>query len=81
MFEKETCRMIQGEMVLLEGVWIGNLYKLLGRTINDECNSFVVPKIGAKEEETPTVSGENTMLWQHILGHIRENGLRVLHSK
>jgi hypothetical protein len=27
-FEKETCRMVQGEMVLLKGVWFGTLYKL-----------------------------------------------------
>jgi hypothetical protein len=26
-FEKETCRMVQA-IVLLKGVWIGNLYKL-----------------------------------------------------
>jgi hypothetical protein len=27
-FEKETCRMVRGAMVLLKGVWFGTLYKL-----------------------------------------------------
>jgi hypothetical protein len=32
-FEKETCRMVQGEMVLLKRVHIGTLYKMLGSTM------------------------------------------------
>jgi hypothetical protein len=40
-FEKETCRMVRGAMVLLKRVWIGTLYKLQGRTISNGCNSFV----------------------------------------
>ena len=28
MFEKDTCKMVRGAMVLMRGVWIGNLYKL-----------------------------------------------------
>jgi hypothetical protein len=27
-FEKETCKMVRGAMVLLKGVWFGTLYKL-----------------------------------------------------
>jgi hypothetical protein len=45
-FEKETCTMVRGEMVLLKGVWIGNLYILQGSTISDGCNSSIVPNIG-----------------------------------
>jgi hypothetical protein len=56
-FEKETCRMIRGAMVLLKGVFIGTLYKLQGRTISDGCNSSIVLDIGVEEERTPTVSG------------------------
>jgi hypothetical protein len=80
-FEKETCRMVRGEMVLLKGVWIGNMYKLQRSTISDRCNSSIVPNIGVEEEKNPTVSGENTMLWHQRLGHIREKGLRLLHGK
>jgi hypothetical protein len=55
-FEKETCRMVRGEIVLLKGVWIGTLNKLQGRTISDGCNISIVPEIGTEEEKTPTVS-------------------------
>jgi hypothetical protein len=34
-FEKETCRMVRGEMVLLKGVHIGTLYNRKGSTIID----------------------------------------------
>jgi hypothetical protein len=46
MFEKETCRMVRGEMVLLRGFQIGTLYKILGVTISDWCNNFVISEIG-----------------------------------
>jgi hypothetical protein len=80
-FEKGTCRMVRGEMVLMRRVWIGTLYKLLGRTISDGCNSSIVPDIEVEEERTSTVSGEKVMLWHQRLGHIGEKGLRLLHSK
>jgi hypothetical protein len=57
------------------------LYKLLGSTISDGCNSSIVPDIEVEEERTPTVSGENVMLWHQRLGHIGEKGLRLLHGK
>jgi hypothetical protein len=67
-FEKETCRVVRGEMVLLKGVQFGTLYKLKGSTISDGCSS--------------SISLEKMfMLWHQILGHIREKGLRLLHSK
>ena len=49
-FEKETCRMVRGEMFFLKGVRIGTLHKMLGITISDGCNSSFVPEIGAEEE-------------------------------
>ena len=67
-FEKETCRIFRGEMVLLKGVWFGNLYKLQGSTISHGCDSSLVPNIGVEEERTPTVSGEKVMLWHQKLG-------------
>ena len=69
-FEKETCRKVQGAMVLLKGVQFGTLYKLQGITISNGCNSSIVPDIGAEEEKTHTVSGEKVMLW-----HIEETDL------
>ena len=73
-FEKETYRMVRGEMVLLTGVQFGTLYKLQGSTISDGCNSSIVLDIGVEEKRTPIVSGEKVMLWHQILGHIKEKG-------
>jgi hypothetical protein len=80
-FEKETCRMVRGAMVLMKGVQFGTLYKLQGNTISDGCNTSIFLDIGVEEERTHTVSGEKVMLWHQRLGHIGEKGLRLLHSK
>jgi hypothetical protein len=80
-FEKETCRMVRGEMVLLNGFWIGIIYNLKGSTISDGCNSSIVPNIRVEEDKNPTSFGEKTMFWHQRLGHIGEKGLQVLHSK
>jgi hypothetical protein len=80
-FEKETCRIVRGSMVLLKGFHIGSLYKLQGSTISDGYNSSIVLDIGVEEEKTLIVSGEKVMMWHQRLGHIGEKGLRLLHSK
>eukprot|EP00253_Pinus_taeda_P028157 PITA_28157 len=72
MFEKDTCKMVRGSLILMQGVQIGTLYKLQGSTVVDGCNSSVVPESGA---ENLVVSGENTMLWHQRHGHIGEKGL------
>ena len=58
-------------MVLMRGVRYGTLYKLLGSTIIDECNSYVVSEEGGKDGITLTASGGKTILWHQILGNIR----------
>jgi len=70
MFEKDTCKMVRGALVLMRGVQIGTLYKLQGSTVVDGCNSSMVLESGA---ENLVVSGEKTMPWH--LGHIGEKGL------
>eukprot|EP00253_Pinus_taeda_P023743 PITA_23743 len=77
-FEKDTCKMVRGALVLMRGVQIGTLYKLQGSTVVDGCNSSMVPENGA---ENLVVSGEKTMLWHQRLGHIGEKGVRILHGK
>ena len=77
-FEKDTCKMVRGALVLMRGVRIGTLYKLQGSTVVDGCNSSMVPENGV---ENLVVSGEKTMLWHQRLGHIGEKGLRILHGK
>jgi hypothetical protein len=75
-FGKGTCKMVRGEMVLMRGVQCGPLYKLLGSTYANGCNSFVVPEQTNKEDKTNTIPGRKTMLW-----HIGEKGLRTAHDK
>jgi len=77
MIKKYSCKMIKGEMVLMQGVQIGTLYKLLGIIFIDGCNSSVVPESGVGNL---VVSGEKTMLYHQRLGHIGEKGLRILHG-
>ena len=65
-------------MVLMRGVPYGTHYKLLGRTIIDECNNYIVPEEGGKDEKTLTASGGKIVIWHQRLGHIGEKGLRAL---
>ena len=80
-FEKDTCKMVRGAMVLMRGVRWGTLYKLLGSTYTNGCNSSVVLEQTNKEDNTNTVPENKTMLWHLRLGHIGEKGLRTLHGK
>ena len=73
--------MVQGSMVLMRGVQYGTLYKLLGKTIIDECNNSVVLEEGGKDDKTITAPGGKTMLWHQILVHIGEKGLWALQGK
>jgi hypothetical protein len=74
-FEKETCRMVRGAMVLLKRFRFGTVYKLQGITISDGCNSSIVTNIGVEEEITPIVFQDMVMSWHQILGHVGEKGL------
>ena len=68
-------------MVLMRVVRYGNLYKLLGSTIIDECNNSVVHEEGGNNDKIPTAIGGKTMLWNQRLGHIGVKGLRALQGK
>ena len=68
-------------MVLMTGVRYGTMYKLLGKTIIDECNNFVVLDEGGKDDKTLTTLGGKTMPWHQRMGHIEEKGLRALQGK
>ena len=65
----------------MRGVRCGTLYKLLGSTYTNGCNSYVVLEKTNKEDKTNIVPKNKTMLWHQILGHIGEKGLRTLHGK
>ena len=74
-------KMVWRSMVLMRGVRYGTLYKLLGRTIIDEWNIYVVLEERGKYDRTMTAWGGKTMLWNKILGYIKEKGLWSLQGK
>ena len=65
----------------MRSVQCGTLYKLLGRTVIDGCNNFIVPESKYEESKVPNVSGGDTMSWYQRLGHIGEKGLQSLQGK
>ena len=65
----------------MRGVQYGTLYKILGKTIMDECNNSFVLEEGGKDDKTLIALGGNTMLWHQRMGHIGEKGLRALQGK
>jgi hypothetical protein len=67
--------------VLMRGVRCGTLYKLLGSTYINGCNSSIVPEQRNEGDKTNTAPEKKTMLWHQRLGHIGEKGLQTLHSK
>jgi len=73
--KKGKCKMVCGAMVLMRGVWYGNLYKLLGSTSIDGCNKSIVLEDRKEEDKVPAISGENIMPWHKKFGHIGEKGL------
>jgi hypothetical protein len=54
-FEKNTCKMVRGAMVLMRGVRCGTLYKLLGSTHTNGCNNSVVPEKRNEGDKTNTI--------------------------
>jgi hypothetical protein len=59
LFQKDSCNMVRGAMVLMRGVNIGTLYKLLGNVDLSGCNSIVSPEIYS------TTTRLDSMLTQH----------------
>jgi hypothetical protein len=78
---KGTCKMVEGAMVLMRGVRCGTLYKLLGSTYTNGCNSYIVLEKRNKEDTIRTILGKKAMMWHQRLGHVGEKGLRTLHGK
>jgi hypothetical protein len=74
-FEKNTCKMVRGAMVLMRGVHCRTLYNLLGRMYTNGCNSSIVLEQKNEGDKTNTVPEKKTMLWHQRLGHIGEKGL------
>ena len=48
LFEKDSCKMVRGAMVLMRGVQTGTLYKLLGITDTHGCANAVVSETNSR---------------------------------
>ena len=58
-FEKDTCKMVRGAMVLMQVIKIGTVYKLLGKTNGNSCNQVAYPK----SDDILSCVTDSTMLW------------------
>jgi hypothetical protein len=43
LFQKDTCKMVKGVIVLMKRVQIGTLYKLLRNVVTTGCKNIIVP--------------------------------------
>jgi hypothetical protein len=55
-------------MVLMRGFHCGTLYKLLGSTYTNGCNSFFVLEQKNEGDKTNTIPEKKTMLWNQRQG-------------
>jgi hypothetical protein len=56
LFQKDSCKMVRGAMVLMRGVQIGTLYKLLGNFDSDGCNIIFAPEIDSTVTRLDSIS-------------------------
>jgi hypothetical protein len=49
LFQKDSCNMVRGVMVLMKGIWIGTLYKLLGNVNSTGCNNIATPEVDSTQ--------------------------------
>ena len=45
LFQKDSCKMVRGAMVLMKGVRIGTLDKMLGNADLTGCNNIISPEV------------------------------------
>ena len=76
-FEKDTCKLGWGAMILMRGIKMGTLYKLLGRTDASRCHHKVIPKTN----EISSCVANSNMLPHQWLGHNDEKGFCGMHNK
>jgi hypothetical protein len=65
-FTDKTCKVIKGSLVIKKGEKVGTLYLCIGNT--DSSISLAS-------------TGVDTTLWYHRLGHMSENGMKILHKR
>jgi hypothetical protein len=45
LFQKDSCKMVKGTMILMKGIQIGSLYKLLGNVDSTGCNNIISSEV------------------------------------
>jgi hypothetical protein len=94
LFQKDSCKMVRGAMVLMKGVRIGTLYNFLGSVNSIGCNNIIVPEVDLTSNRLHLTRDESiqpdstshhkvylTMLWHERMEKIGEKGLRDMHNK
>jgi hypothetical protein len=94
LFQKDSCKMVRGAMVLMKGFHIGTLYKVLGNVESTRCNNIIAHEVdststqldptwveSAQTDSTKHDKIDVTMLWHERMGHMGEKGLRAMHIK
>jgi hypothetical protein len=56
LFEKDSCKMVRGVMILMRGVQIDKLYKLLGNVDLNRCNNIFSPEIDSNATRLESMS-------------------------
>jgi hypothetical protein len=78
LFQKDSCNMVRGVMVLMKGFNIGTLYKLIEIFDSIGCNNIVVPEVDSTQAESIQTKSTShhkvnpTMIWNEKMGHIGE---------
>jgi hypothetical protein len=56
LFQKDSCNMVRGVMVLMRGFRIGTLYKMLWNVDSTRCNNIASPKLVANTTQPESMS-------------------------
>jgi hypothetical protein len=78
LFQKDSCKMVRGAMVLMKGVRIRTLYKFLGSVNSTGYNNIDVLEVESTRAESIQTDStshhkvDSTMLWHKRIGHIGE---------
>jgi hypothetical protein len=76
-FSNKVWKVIKGALVVANGDKVGTLYFCIGNTYS----TLATIKIVAIEIVTTHLVGTKTKLWHCIIGHMREKGMKILHSR
>lgn len=85
-FNHKNWKFSKGSLVIEKCVKVGTLYLSVGHIILSTLiisykNKFLVTVTTIESEEQTIVVDSKIVLWHNTLGHMSENGMKLLHSK